>query len=113
MTYHKSDESNNYANGYSDWITFKFKFTNNLPKAIKAFKGAAVFADIFGDVWWRIDISQTLELQPQESKIWEGQMDYNQFIDSHKRAIHTDLKDIFVTFAPDQIYYSDGTKVKF
>lgn len=113
LSYTESNASNNYANHYSDWISFTFLFTNNLEKTIRAAKGTIAFMDIFGEEWWTIGLTLNDPIKPGETIEWSGQIDYNGFINSHKIAIKTDPADVMLRYDVVQIIFEDGTKQHF
>ena len=113
LTYNESNASNDYANDYSDWISFTFMFKNNFEKPIRAAKGTIVFMDVFGEQWWSIGLTLNDPIEPGKQISWIGQIDYNGFIDSHKIARRTDPADVKVRYDVTQVIFEDGTQVTF
>ena len=91
---------------YEDYITFKVEFTNNTDKDIRGFKGAFTFYDIFEEKIQDIMISYDKGIKAKETKIWKGELEYNQFIDSHKKLKNTDLENLQYKWETEQIIYT-------
>jgi hypothetical protein len=113
MSYHASNASNDYANGYSDWLSFSFIFKNNGLKDIMAAKGRVIFMDVFEERWWSIGVTLDDLITSGEEILWEGSIDYNMFDDQQKKAKNTSPDKIKVRFEVSQIIYSDGERVDF
>lgn len=113
LSFTESNAANDYANDYSDWLTFAFVFKSNLEKPTRAVKGNVVFSDLFGDEWWNISLTLSDPLLPNEPLPWIGTINYNMFTDEHKTAKNTQAKDVIVVFEVAAIIYEDGTKENF
>ncbi|MCG8453461.1 MAG: hypothetical protein MI717_09805 [Spirochaetales bacterium] len=113
IDFFESNRDNDYANDFSDWISFVFLFTNNHNQTIRAAKGSVVFMDLFGDEWWKIGLTLNDPIGKNEAITWEGMIDYNGYIDAHKTAKRSDPSGIQVRFDIEQMLLSDGTKLIF
>jgi hypothetical protein len=113
LTFHESNSANDYANDYSDWLSIGFYFLSNLEKTTRAIKGTVVFYDLFDEEWWRVRLTLSDPLVPNELLGWSGSVNYNQFQDGHRTAKNTKPEDILVVFEVSQIIYEDGEKERF
>lgn len=98
---------------YQDTIDFSIDFTNKLPKDIHAFTGFITFSDLFDRKILDMTITYEDGLKVGETKTWEGQMEYNQFMDDHQRLASIEQKDLKATLTVQQVVYGDGTKEQF
>ena len=113
LTYHESNSANDYANDFSDWLSFSFNFTNQLEKETRAVKGSVIFKDLFGDEWWRIGLALNDPIKPGATITWIGQIDYNGFISAHKTAKNSNPKNVIVEYLINKIIFQDGSQIEF
>jgi|TARA_Y100000780_G_C13587521_1_gene379338 hypothetical protein len=96
---------------YDENIWFDITWdTSELKKPTRAIKGILIFADIFGEP--KLQIKKTINepLTPNHSLKETGVgFEFNQFKDSHKWMLSTDLKDMTFKFNVQSIIYIDGT----
>lgn len=97
---------------YQNYITLQFAFENKTDKEIRAFKGVMVFADIFGQEIKSINLTYDQPIKPMGSRKWDATVDYNQFSDEDKLLASKELKDLKVTWHPEEIMFSDGSALK-
>ena len=83
LMFNESNAANDYTNDYQDWISIGFMFTSALQKTTRAVKGDIIFADLFGEEWWRVGLTVTDPLIPEEGFIWLGSINYNMYEDAH------------------------------
>ncbi|MBA7640706.1 hypothetical protein ES703_48377 [subsurface metagenome] len=95
---------------YDDYITMKLRFINKTDKDIKGVQGKIIFYDIFDNEIDRTDISYDKGIPKNESKIWDGQIKYNQFRESDKKLRATEFESLKYEWLPDTIIYQDGSK---
>jgi len=104
----------NYDVGDSgDRIDLVFRFTNHLPKDIRAFTGVVIFRDLFERDILRINLTSEKIVQAQKSIDWEGGIEFNQFISEHQRLLNIDQKDLSVDFITQHIIYTDDSRQSF
>ena len=85
-----------------------------LTKPARAVKGALEFADLFGEVQFRVRVTINEPLLPKKKLKKKGTgFEYNQFKDSHKWVRGTELKDMKIAFRMQSIIYQDGTTGSF
>ncbi|SFV54441.1 hypothetical protein MNB_SM-4-1698 [hydrothermal vent metagenome] len=91
------------------WWDAEYK-AENLKKPARAIKGVIEFADLFGEVHFRLRSTINEPISINKSVKEEGTgFKYNQFMSNHAWMRTTDLKDMKVTFKVRSIIYEDGT----
>jgi len=95
---------------YDDYITMKLRFINKTNKDIKGVQGKVIFYDIFDNEIYRTKISYDEGIPKNESKVWSGQIEYNQFRDDHRKLRTTELENLKYEWLPDTIIYQDGSE---
>ncbi len=98
---------------YHDTIDFSIEYANKTQKDIRAFTGYITFSDLFNRKIMDMTITYEDGLKVGEAKTWEGQMEYNQFMDTHQRLQSIDQKDLQSVLTLQQVIYADGTKQEF
>ena len=96
--------------GYQDYITFSIKFENFGNKNIRAVSGEVEFQNILGEVILPVNISVTEPIAAKSAFQWDGTIDYNQFISSHKAFVGEKQENIKTVFNVRKILYEDGTE---
>ncbi len=76
-----------------------------------AFRGRIRFADLFGEEIFVTRITIQDQVQAGTVGIWIGQIDYNQFTDSHRNLRNTELEDMQIEWLPSSIIFTDGTEL--
>lgn len=94
-------------------VTFALSFTNTLGKSIRAFDGLLVFSDLLDNPIKKLNLSYTKPINSNEAVTWEGEMDYNQFIDSDRALRSKDVSDLKVKLILRKVLYADGTTEEF
>lgn len=95
---------------FQSQITMHLKFINKTDKAIKGVQGNLSFYDIFDNQIKILGIAYDEGIPPNDSKIWEAGIDYNQFIDYDVKLNNTDLKNLKYEWVVQTVIYEDGTK---
>lgn len=91
------------------WWDAEYKAVN-LKKPARAIKGVIEFADLFGEVHFRLRITIDEPISKNKSVKEEGVgFRYNQFMSDHAWMRTTKLKDMKVSFKVSSIIYEDGT----
>lgn len=81
-----------------------------LTKATRAVKGTAEFADLFGEVHFRLKIVINDPMQPGRTFTTLGVgFTFNQFMDDHQWMLATEVSNMTVKFRVQSIIYTDGT----
>ncbi len=97
----------------SDKILLSFKFVNHLPKDLRAFTGTVMFMDLFDREIHRVGLTVEDPVKSGQGLQWDGTVDYNQFIDSHRRLRTIERQNLKVSFKLEAVIYRDGTSQKF
>lgn len=97
---------------YERLILFDAEFKAiGLDKPARAIKGVLCFNDLFGETKLRISWTLNDPIAPGGKITQKGYgFEYNQFQDSHKWVLGTDLKDMTTNFTVNSIIYQDGDR---
>lgn len=98
-----------YAGRPSDYLSFAVQQMNKSAKDIRGYKGTFAIKDIFGDEIVRISYKSDDVLRAGQSKKEEMGLNYNQFMDSHKKLRSTSMENLRVEWQPEMIMFADGT----
>lgn len=98
-----------YAGRPSDNLTFSVQQINKSAKDIRGFKGVFAIKDIFGDEIIRISYKSDVVLRAGQSKKDEMGMNYNQFMDSHKKLGSMAMENLRIQWQPEMVMFADGT----
>ena len=97
---------------YSDVAHFTLRYENQGTKAIRAFTGVTVFADLFGRPQKNLNLTYDITIQPGEVVVDDGKVyDLNQFMDEDNWLATTDVESIKFTFEPVSILFTDGSQL--
>lgn len=107
--------SNPSAGSYEDHIWFDCTYTLRASsRPTRAVKGLLEFADLFGDVQFRLNVTLNDPLLPDLARDQPGiGFSYNQFMTEHQWMMVTNLTDMKVSFRPMNVIYADGTSESF
>jgi hypothetical protein len=109
-SFHKADF---LAGDAGDRIDFELLFGNNLPKAIRAFKGTLCFRDLFDEIVLSVDLKHEDSLRSGGTVTWRGGILFNQFEPGHQRLLNCDLDDLKASFTTQAVIFGDGTSQRF
>lgn len=98
---------------YSDAVTFTIDFHNSGERDVTAFRGVVHFQDLLGGTIKKVRVTIDDLVPAGQTFRWEGQMDYNQFIDSDRKLRVTEQEKLVVDFQIDAVLYADGERVEF
>jgi len=98
---------------YQDAISFKMNLINTTDKAITGVEGTVTFYDIFDNEIKAISLSYDKGIPINGIKEWDGQINYNQFMDEDVKLKDTDLKNLRYKWEVKTIIYDDGSKDTF
>ena len=102
----------NYGAGDSgDRIHFTLHFQNHLHKAVRAFRALLLSRTCLMSSFWRVTLTHEAGISARGNAVWQGGMEYNQFLASHQRFLSVDLHDMAVFFELESVIYGDGTRV--
>jgi hypothetical protein len=98
---------------YQDTITFGVSFKNLTGKDIRAFDGVLTFSDLLGNTILSSHLAINDPIGAGATMEWNGQMDYNQFMDSHQRLRSEKQSNLKITFNARKLLFADGTTKEF
>jgi hypothetical protein len=98
---------------YEDFITLSIEFNNGTGKDVRAFEGVFTFSDLLDNkiLGSRIAISDPVKAGAKYK--WDGELNYNQFIASHKKLRSEEQQNLKTSFEIRKILFADGTTQKF
>lgn len=102
-------ESNYKMHDYTEAVTFAVSFSNRSNKAIRAFDGILTFNDLLDNEILGAKVAINEPVAVNSSLRWDGQLDYNQFMASHRRLRDEDQSNLRIRFNVRKILFSDGT----
>ena len=110
--YKKSFSPSNWQSGtFEDYILLGFVFKNESGKNIRGFTGTVLFNDIFDNEIARTTISYDQIIPAGKTVKWNGQRQYNQYIDADKKLATTELSNIKIVWFPEKVLFTDGSKI--
>lgn len=94
---------------FEEEVTITVGFDNKTGKAIRAFDGVLEFTDLLGNriIGSRIEINEPIA--QGSSLSWDGALEYNQFMNNHKRLRSEPKENLKVAFHAGKILFADGT----
>jgi len=97
---------------YQDHIWFDCSYhPEGIARITRAVKGVLEFADLFGEVKFRIGLTLNEPLSPDQVFTQKGiGFEYNQFMSDHQWMLGTNIDDMKITFRVNKILYVDGTE---
>ena len=98
---------------FQDYIPFEFAFTSNLDSPVRAFTGVVVLQDLFERDIMRVTVTVEEPLQPGGTVTYEGEIEYNQFMDSHQQLGSIAQSDLITIFEVETVIFQDGTRESF
>nr|CAJ75188.1 unknown protein [Candidatus Kuenenia stuttgartiensis] len=100
----------NYRAGIpSDAITFTVAFKNLTGKNIRAFDGQLTFTDLLDNKVLGASLAINNPVSVDSVMQWDGQLDFNQFIDRHQRLRSAEQENLKIIFEAKKILFADGT----
>jgi hypothetical protein len=103
--------SNPMGGRYSDYVSISCAYQNKSAKNIRAFTGEIAFTDLFGKEIFSSNVTISDPVKAGATGQWEGSIEFNQFIDSHRRLRDTELKDMKIVWSPKSIIFEDGSVI--
>lgn len=102
-----------YSAGYGDAVTFSLSLHNLTNKDIRAFDGDVTFTDLLGNEIISSKLAINDPIKAGTTVSWDGELNYNQFMDAHQRFRAADMQNIKTVFHPHKVLYSDGSEKTF
>ncbi len=96
-------------------IEFQLAIVNRDKQALQAFDGVLTFTDLLDNelLSTKLAINQPLPMSDGPYVLWSGELEYNQFMESHKRLRSAELQNIKIKFLPRKLLYADGSTKEF
>lgn len=113
MLRRKAFRKADYMAGIQDAITIAVTFTNVSGQDIRAFDGVLEFTDLLDNEILSAKVAINERVAAQSSLDWNGEIAYNQFMDSHQKLRNENLENMKVTFRTRKILFADGTTKEF
>lgn len=106
-------ESNYSAGIYDDAITFALELGNRTGKDVRAFEGTLTFYDLLDNRILGSKLTITNGIKVGAKTTWKGELDYNQFMDSHQRLANEALENLKIEFRASKVLFGDGSSQQF
>lgn len=97
---------------YSDDFVITIGFDNHTAKDMIGVKGVLAFKDVFGDLILRTGVSMDQDIPAGKTYRWVGTIDYNRFLDSHRKLRTTDFEKMKIEWEPEVYLISDGSELR-
>lgn len=104
-------EANWRVGRHRDILAIEVAVKNTGPKEITGIKGRLVAVDSFATPVANVSIAWEYRIPAGETAIYEGALDYNQFIDNHRALLGFNTTNGTTVFEPERINFADGTHV--
>ena len=79
--------------------------------AVVGVAGEIKFIDVFDKEVGAVTFRISENIAPNQSAIWVGGRDYNQFSDTHRAVWNLTEGKYTTKFVPNMVVYADGTKL--
>lgn len=95
---------------FTSKLGLTFNFDNNSQKEIKAFTGAVIAYDQFGEEIKRMSFKhqEPVATTTKTTYYW----DVNEYIDGDVALVNADLKDLKFEWQPEAVIFTDGTTLE-
>jgi hypothetical protein len=103
--------SNPMGGRYSAYVSIGCAYQNKSSKDIRAFTGEIAFTDLFGKEIFSSNVTISDPVKAGATGQWEESIEFNQFVDSHRRLRDTELKDMKIVWSPRSIIFADGSVI--
>jgi hypothetical protein len=90
-------------------VTFTLSFLNSTGKNVRAFDGTFVFTDLLGNTILRANLAVNDLVHSGQSFEWDGSIDYNQFMASHKNLRFSDINNMKTKFELRRVLFDDDS----
>ena len=90
-------------------MLFSVSFKNLTGRDIRAFDGILEFTDLLDNRIIAANVAINDAVPSGERLTWDGELDYNQFLNSHQSLRVADTEDVKVNIEARKILFSNGT----
>jgi len=94
---------------FEDDITFTLKVENIGKKDVRAFDGQLIFTDLLDNEIHSVLLAINERVDAGAILVWNGELKYNQFIDSHQRLRSASFDNLKIKFATRKLLFADGS----
>ena len=94
---------------YQNFITVEINFFNKSGKDIRAFDGKLTFTDLLDNPIFSSSLAVNDPIAASGNLTWSGDIEYNQFLDSHRRLRAENTSNLKIQFSVEKILFADGT----
>jgi hypothetical protein len=108
--FHKADFS---AGDGRDVVTLHVRLSNTLSQDLRAFEGMLFVTDLLDNPIITLHLADNDGVRAGSSSDWQGTVDFNQFIERHRKFRDADVQNIKLRFSLTKALYSDGTTAAF
>jgi len=106
----KSFREANFHDSYvSPAVEFTLVFVNTTGQSVRAFDGVLTFTDLLDNKLISVHTAINDAATPGRALTWEGELNYNQFMDSHQRLKEARIENLKIKFHTTKVLFSDGT----
>jgi hypothetical protein len=104
---------NIHAGDFQEEITFDLSIKNLTNRDIRAFDGILTFTDLLDNEILTSKLAINDPVRASMTMSWSGMIDYNEFIDRHRRLRGAEEDNLKITFKPNKVLFTDGTTKQF
>ena len=97
----------------NDAVTFALDIGNVFDKDIRAFNGTVVFTDILDNEIKKLNLAYKHGIKSHSSSVWDGEMSYNQFIESDRKLKNIELRNLKVSIILKKVLFTDGSSEEY
>jgi len=109
----KSFRAADYRASIEAAITIELTFKNLTGKDIRAFDGTLTFTDLLDNTIISAKLAINDPVSSRSQLEWSGQIDYNQFMDTHQRLRNQEFQNLKIRFDTKKVLFSDGSVKEF
>jgi hypothetical protein len=104
---------NDNAHDFQKAILFDLSVANRSAKAVRAFDGVITFTDLLDNRILSLKLAINQSIGAGASMKWSGSIDFNQFMDDHRRLRDEDQSNLKTKFTLRKVLYADGTNKEY
>jgi hypothetical protein len=104
---------NIHAEDFEDDITLELSIRNVSGRDIRAFDGILHFTDLLDNEILAVRFAFNNPIAAGATTVHRGSIEYNQFVDAHKRLRAEEQANLKIVFVPRKILFADGTSQVF
>lgn len=94
---------------WQEYLTFRFAFTNQSARGIRAFKATVVFTDLFDEEIYSLAITCDEQIPAGDTLRWETRANYNPYTNKDVQLKSKRFRDLKIKWQPQKIIYTDNS----